>query len=69
MTRRVFNPEALREARAKRGISGRKLATTIGLSTSMVSHMENGRTTPTVATLAALATALEVPMDDLVSAA
>lgn len=57
--------EALRAARADRGLSSRALARLAGISQSFLSNVENGRTTPSVPTLYALAEALGLGAADL----
>ncbi|TFI42469.1 helix-turn-helix domain-containing protein [Rhodococcus sp. 1R11] len=56
----------LREARQRRGLSLRSLANALGVSASLVSQVEMGKTQPSVATLYAMASHLEVSLDDLV---
>lgn len=56
----------LREARQKRGMSLRSLANALGVSASLVSQVEMGKTQPSVATLYAMANHLEVSLDGLV---
>lgn len=53
---------ALRDMRIDRGHSARWLAEASGISAAMISRIENGLVSPSVATLAALASALEVPI-------
>ncbi|MET4639273.1 cupin domain-containing protein [Mycetocola sp. 2940] len=55
----------LREARMKQGLSLRSLAQSIGVSASLVSQVEVGKTQPSVATLFALASRLSVSFDEL----
>lgn len=57
---------ALRAKRQQRGLSLRALAESSGVSASMISDVERGAKSPTVATLAALAGALAVPLSALV---
>jgi transcriptional regulator with XRE-family HTH domain len=57
--------EALREARRGRGLSLRELADRLGVSPSMISQVETGRANPSVSTLYAIATELDVSLDDL----
>lgn len=56
----------LREARQRRGLSLRSLANALGVSASMVSQVEGGKTQPSVATLYAMANHLGVSLDGLV---
>lgn len=52
----------LRALRLERGYSLRELAETSGLSINTLSLVENGKTSPSVATLQQLARALDVPL-------
>ena len=66
--RRLAAGEApLRVWRAHCGLSLRALAVTAGISAAMLSEMETGKKEGSVRTLLALARALGVDMDDLVS--
>lgn len=55
----------LREERHARGLSLRHLADLLGVSPSLISQIETGRARPSVSTLYALATELNVSLDDL----
>ena len=57
----------LRKARIKRSMSLRSLAAELGLSPSLISQVETGKTQPSVATLYALSNFLGLSMDDLLS--
>ena len=57
--------EALREARRARGLSLRELADRLGVSPSLISQIETGRANPSVSTLYAIASELDVSLDDL----
>ncbi len=57
--------ERLREARLKRGLSLRSVAQALGVSASLISQVEIGKTQPSVATLYALANHLGVSLDEL----
>ena len=57
---------AVRERRARLGLTLRALAQRSGVSPSMISDVERQAKSPTVATLAALAAALELPITALV---
>lgn len=57
--------ERLRAARRARSLSLRDLAGRLGVSPSLISQVETGRASPSVATLYAIATELEVSLDDL----
>jgi len=56
----------LREARQEQGLSLRSLAQSLGVSASLVSQVEMGKTQPSVATLYAMASHLGVSLDALV---
>jgi transcriptional regulator with XRE-family HTH domain len=58
-------PRRLRAARERRGISLRELARRLGVSPSAISQIETGRARPSVATLWAIVTELEMSLDDL----
>ena len=55
----------LREARMQRGVSLRSVAHALGLSASLISQVETGKTQPSVSTLYAMANHLGVSMDEL----
>lgn len=55
----------LREARTKRGLSLRSVAQSLGVSASLISQVEIGKTQPSVATLYAMANHLGVSLDEL----
>jgi transcriptional regulator with XRE-family HTH domain len=57
--------ERLKEARAARGLSLRELAGRIGVSASLISQIETGKVLPSVSTLYALASELNVSLDSL----
>ena len=56
---------SLKELRQQRGQSARGLAEQSGISAAMVSRIENGLVSPSIATLEALAAAPEVPIVSL----
>jgi len=57
----------LKELRETTGMSQQSLAVSAGLSVSLVSQIERGsRVNPRISTIAALATALGVSLDELV---
>ncbi|AVH98765.1 MULTISPECIES: helix-turn-helix domain-containing protein [Streptomyces] len=56
---------ALREARKAQGISLRALAADTGISASLLSQVETGKSQPSVSTLYALVSRLKVSLDDL----
>ncbi len=57
----------LREEREKRGVSVRGLARDVGVSASMVSQIETGKSQPSVSTLYAITTALGITVEELFS--
>jgi transcriptional regulator with XRE-family HTH domain len=57
--------ERLRARRLERGLSLRDLADRLGLSPSLISQIERGRANPSVSTLYAIVTELDVSLDDL----
>lgn len=57
--------ERLRAARTAKDLTLRELASRIGVSASLISQIETGKVQPSVNTLYALATVLELSLDDL----
>ena len=57
--------DRIRRERRARGLSLRDLADRLGVSPSLISQVETGRAMPSVSTLYALATELDVSLDDL----
>lgn len=57
--------ERLRDARMLRGLSLRGLATSLGVSPSLISQVENGKVLPSVSTLYAIVTELGVSLDEI----
>jgi DNA-binding XRE family transcriptional regulator/mannose-6-phosphate isomerase-like protein (cupin superfamily) len=57
----------LKRARQKSGLALREVARQLGVSASFVSQMENGKSTPSVATLYSMAQLLDVSIDELFS--
>ena len=55
----------IRAERARRGISLRSLARSVGLSPSLISQIETGKCQPSVSTLYAITTALGVSVQDV----
>jgi transcriptional regulator with XRE-family HTH domain/quercetin dioxygenase-like cupin family protein len=55
----------LRAARRRRHLSLRDLASRLGLSASLISQVETGRARPSVSTLYAIASELDVSLDEL----
>jgi transcriptional regulator with XRE-family HTH domain len=58
----------LRAERARRDISIRALARDIGVSPSLISQIETGKSQPSVSTLYAITSALDLPLEDLFDA-
>jgi transcriptional regulator with XRE-family HTH domain len=57
----------IRRRRQEAGLTVRGLATRVGVSPSLISQIERGRATPSVATLWSIATELHLPVADLFS--
>jgi transcriptional regulator with XRE-family HTH domain len=57
----------IRQGRQRRGLSLRALARQVGVSASMLSQVETGRTRPSVSTIYAIATELGLSIDALLS--
>ena len=55
----------LKKLRTERGITQIEIAQTLGSDRSFVSNIENGKTNPTLSTIANLAKALKIPVSDL----
>lgn len=64
---RQFSGHRLREARKSAGISPEQLAVNVGRSFYSIREWEQGRVTPSVATLAALADIVGCSVDDLLT--
>ncbi|WP_037640267.1 helix-turn-helix domain-containing protein [Streptomyces bicolor] len=58
----------IRQARLERGTSLRALAREIGVSASLISQIENGKSQPSVSTLYAITTALGISVESLFDA-
>ncbi len=56
---------ALRDLREARSISARELATISDISAAMISRIESGQVSPSIATMSALSSALDVPLTSL----
>lgn len=56
----------IKRIRAEKGITQGDIVRALGMPKSFVSSIENGRTNPTLATIAKLAKALDVPIEDLI---
>ncbi|MFI0446934.1 helix-turn-helix domain-containing protein [Actinomadura sp. 6N118] len=59
----------IREERLKRGLSLRALARAVGVSASLISQIETGKSQPSVSTLYAITQALEISVEDVFDAA
>src|SRR5215218_768324 len=57
--------ERLREMRQRRGVSVRSLARELGVSASLISQIETGKSQPSVSTLYAMTTALGISVEDV----
>jgi transcriptional regulator with XRE-family HTH domain/mannose-6-phosphate isomerase-like protein (cupin superfamily) len=57
--------EGLRQHRQDAGMSLRALARKVGVSPSLISQIEHGKATPSVATLYAIVSELEISLDEL----
>jgi transcriptional regulator with XRE-family HTH domain len=57
--------DRIREARSRRGLSVRQLARDVGVSASLISQIENGRSRPSVSTLYAITQALGISVEDV----
>ena len=55
----------VRELRSSKGLSGRKLAAAAGISQPFLSQLESGQTSPAIATLYRIASALDVDASDI----
>ncbi|RUV31854.1 XRE family transcriptional regulator, partial [Mesorhizobium sp. M1A.T.Ca.IN.004.03.1.1] len=55
----------LRDARLQRGMSLRSVASSLGVSASLISQVETGKTQPSVSTLYAMVTHLGISIDEL----
>ena len=55
----------LKRIRTTKGITQGDIVRTLGVSRSFVSNIENGKTNPTLATIAKIAKALDVSIDKL----
>lgn len=55
----------LREERTRRGVSVRALARELGVSASLISQIETGKSQPSVSTLYAITTALQISVEDV----
>ncbi|HUG32825.1 MAG TPA: helix-turn-helix domain-containing protein [Acidimicrobiia bacterium] len=58
--------DRLREERVKAGLSQRELARRLGLSASMISQLESGLSKPSVGTLYAIVTELDLSLDRVI---
>lgn len=56
----------LKLIRTKKRISQGDIARALGIDRAFISNIENGKTNPTLATIAKLAKALDIPIEDLI---
>ena len=56
----------LRRIRTEKGISQGDIVRALGMGRGFVSNIENGKGNPTLTTIAKLAKALSVPLEDLI---
>jgi len=56
----------LKRIRTKKGISQGDIARTLKVNKSHISNIENGKSNPTLKTIAKLAKAVSVPVEDLI---
>ena len=56
----------LKRIRTKKGIAQGDIVRSLGMDRAFISNIENGKTNPTLATIAKLAKALGVPIGDLI---
>ena len=57
--------QSLKRIRTEKGISQNKIAHTLGIDRAFISHIENGKTNPTLATIAKIAKAIGVSVGEL----
>jgi transcriptional regulator with XRE-family HTH domain/quercetin dioxygenase-like cupin family protein len=57
--------DRIRAERARRGVTVRGLAREVGVSASLISQIETGRSQPSVSTLYAITTALDISIEDI----
>jgi transcriptional regulator with XRE-family HTH domain len=57
--------QRIREERIRRGVSLRTLASEVGVSASMISQIENGKSQPSVSTLYAITSALGISIQEV----
>src|SRR5919197_4327113 len=61
--------ERIRQERISRGVSLRALAAEVGVSASMISQIENGKSQPSVSTLYAITSALGISIQEVFDSA
>lgn len=57
--------ENLKKIRTRKNVTQVEIANILGVDRSFVSNIENGKNNPTLSTIANLAKALKVPVDEL----
>ncbi len=55
----------LKRIRKEKGVSQGEVASAFGMDKAFISNIENGKTNPTLATIAKLAKAVGVPIEEL----
>lgn len=58
--------ENLKRIRSEKNITQGKIAEALGADRSFISNIEKGKTNPTLATIAKLAKALSIPIEELI---
>ncbi len=62
----MVNGRRIKDLMKEKGIQGKEMARTVGVSEAMMSFIIQGLREPNVATLARIARALDVPVDELI---
>ena len=62
-----MNAKKIKDVREAKGISGKELAETVGVTPSAITYYEQGLRNPTLETLGRIADALGVDHSDLIS--
>ena len=61
-----LDPDRLREARQRRLVTQEELSARTGIAEATISRIENGLQSPRISTIRKLATALDVPPEELI---
>jgi len=56
----------MKRIRTEKGITQGDISRSLNLARSFISNIENGKTNPTLATIAKIAKAIGVPLEDLI---